>query len=205
MLHSYNEVSSRMITQKLSDVVSLPKIVYVNKFTEESLKEFKKDFNEAKNTGQEIIPIVIDSYGGALDALTGMIDEIKSVSIPVATITTGKAMSCGSFLLASGTPGYRFISPNARTLIHQISSFTGGKKEEIQADAAELERLDNLLWAYLDTWCKKPAGFFKQQMKERLNADWYLSAEQTVEYGLADFIGLPKLKTTISVKTELLK
>jgi ATP-dependent Clp protease protease subunit len=205
MLHSHHEVSPRIVSQKLADIVNLPKIVYVNKFDEENLKTFKKEFNEARDTGQEIIPVVIDSYGGALDSLTGMIDEIKAVDVPVATIATGKAMSCGSFLLAAGTPGYRFISPNARVLIHQISAGSWGKKEDIQADAAELERLDKLLWAYMDTWCNKPQGFFKKQMKDRLNADWYLSALDAFKYGLVDFVGLPKLKTTISVKTELLK
>src|SRR5574337_1355248 len=164
MLHATNQISSRVSAKKLEEVIFMPKVVYVNKFSEESLKQFKADFNDARHTGQEIIPIVIDSYGGAVDALTGMVDEVKNCDVPVATIATGKAMSCGSFLLAAGTQGYRFITPNARVLIHQISAWSFGKKEDLQSDANEIERLSKLMWAYMDDWCKKPRGFFVAEM-----------------------------------------
>lgn len=204
MITQINKISERILApNKLQDFVAMPKVVYVNKFTEESLKQFKQDFNDAKFTKQEVIPIFIDSYGGAVDALTGMIDEIKNCDVPVATIATGKAMSCGAFLLAAGTKGYRYISPNARVLIHQISSWTIGKKEDIQADANEMERLSQLMWGFMNDWCQKPQGYFEQQMKDRLNADWYLNPTEAFKYGLVDYIGIPKLKTTIEVKSEL--
>ena len=71
-----------------------PITILVNKFTEDSAKDFKKDMFRAQNSGQKIIPIEIDSYGGEVYSLLKMIDVIKSSTVPVATICMGKAMSC---------------------------------------------------------------------------------------------------------------
>lgn len=203
MITHIETISPRLLTTKLEDIIKTTKLAYVNEFTEASLKDFKIAFNAAIKSGQDVIPVVIDSYGGAVDALTGMIDEIKSCPIPVATIATGKAMSCGSFLLAAGTPGRRYISPSARVMIHQVSAGTWGKKEEMRADVNETERISNMIWEYMDRWCNKPTGYFIAQMKERSNADWFLDPHDAFRHGLVDHIGLPCLKTIVEVKTEL--
>jgi membrane-bound ClpP family serine protease len=63
-----------------------PVIIRVNKFDEDSAKKFAQEMAQAHNTGQKIIPVIIDSYGGQVYSLMSMISAIKHAEIPVATI-----------------------------------------------------------------------------------------------------------------------
>ena len=75
-----------------------PVIIRVNKFDEESAKKFSQEMAQAHNTGQKVIPIVIDSYGGQVYSLMSMIAAIKHAELPVATIVEGKAIVTGKLL-----------------------------------------------------------------------------------------------------------
>ena len=110
-----------------------PVIIRVNKFDEESAKEFASQVSLAHNTGQNVIPIVIDSYGGQVYSLMSMIAVIKNSELPVATIIEGKAMSCGAVLFTFGEEGMRFMDKDATLMIHDVSSAQWGKVEEIKA------------------------------------------------------------------------
>ena len=81
-------------------VDDLPIVIRVRKFDEVAAKEFSNSINKAQNSGQPIVPVVIDSYGGQVYSLMSMISDIRHSKIPVATIVQGKAMSCGPFCLA---------------------------------------------------------------------------------------------------------
>ena len=124
----------------------VPNIIYVNKFNEETAKDFIEAMINAQNTGQSIIPIVIDSYGGEVYSLLKMIDMIKASKVPVATICMGKAMSCGAVLLTCGAEGHRYMAPTATVMIHDVASFAMGKVEEIKADAKESDRLNKIIF-----------------------------------------------------------
>ena len=95
-------------TTKVSELIKevelrkSPVIIRVNKFDEDSAKKFAAEMAQAHNTGQEVIPIVIDSYGGQVYSLMSMIAAIKDAELPVATIVEGKAMSCGAVLFSFG-------------------------------------------------------------------------------------------------------
>ena len=88
-----------------------PVIVRVNKFDEESAKEFDSQISHAHNTGQEIIPIIIDSYGGQVYSLMSMISSIKSSSLPIATIVEGKKVSVDSMIV----PGSGLVKEQAES------------------------------------------------------------------------------------------
>jgi ATP-dependent Clp protease protease subunit len=88
-----------------------PVIIRVNKFDEKSAQEFSEKMSDAHNTGQPVIPIVIDSYGGQVYSLMAMISEIEHAELPVATIVEGKAMSCGAILFSFGNKDMRFMDP----------------------------------------------------------------------------------------------
>ena len=121
-----------------------PIIIRVNKFDEQSAQEFCTNMSLAHCTGQEIIPIVIDSYGGQVYSLMRMIGAIKASRLPVATIVEGKAMSCGAILFSFGEEGKRYMDPHATVMIHDVSSGAIGKIEEIKANAKESERLSKI-------------------------------------------------------------
>ena len=78
-----------------------PVIIRVNKFDEDAAKKFDEQISLAHNTGQKVIPVVIDSYGGQVYSLMSMISAIKHADLPIATIVEGKAMSCGAVLFLS--------------------------------------------------------------------------------------------------------
>jgi len=180
-----------------------PSILTINDFSEEELLKFKEAFNAAMNSGQKVIPIEIDSYGGDVYALMSMIGEFRSSKLPVATIVQGKAMSCGAILTSFGTKGYRFMDHNATMMIHDISSVTHGKIEEIKSSFHETERLQKKIYSMMARNCGKPDDYFTKIIHDKGRADWFLDAEEALEHGIIDHIGLPVLEISVDVNIEL--
>ena len=109
-----------------------PTIIRVNKFDEDSAKKFAEQMALAHNTGQKVIPVVIDSYGGQVYSLMSMIASIKSSDLPIMTVIEGKAMSCGAILFSFGSEGMRYMDKNSTLMIHDVSSGAFGKVEEME-------------------------------------------------------------------------
>lgn len=177
-----------------------PIVIRVNKFDEESAKKFSDAMSEAQNTGQPIVPVVIDSYGGQVYSLLSMVANIKSSKIPVATIVQGKAMSCGALLFSFGAFGHRYMDKHATIMIHDVSTGAHGKVEEIKADAKESDRLNQWLYREMATNCGKEEDYFLKMIHERSHADWYLDAAEAQSHGLANHLRVPELKLKIDVE-----
>jgi|SRR5690606_3884259 len=191
------------IIGKVDELIDLPKIILVNDFDEDSAKKFYSDFTDAENSDQDTILIVIDSYGGYLYSLLPMVDLIKSSKKKIATLCLGKSMSCGAVLLSCGMDGYRFISPYSTVMIHDVSSLARGKNEEIKADSAEAERLNNLIYKLMDNNCGHPEGYFQKLVHDRSHADWYLTAQAAIEHKMANHIRIPNFEVTIKAEIKL--
>ena len=191
------DVSKRLKEVELRD---MPVIIRVNKFDEEAAQKFADQMSAAQSTGQPIIPVVIDSYGGQVYSLLSMVGNIKNSNLPVATIVQGKAMSCGALLFSFGAPGYRFMDKHATLMIHDVSSGAVGKIEEIKADAKEGERLNQWLYREMAANCGKDPEFFLKQIHDRSHADWYLDAEEAQAIGLANHLRIPALKIKVDVE-----
>ena len=176
-----------------------PVIIRVNKFDEESAKEFASQMSLAHNTGQKVIPIIIDSYGGQVYSLMSMISAIKASEIPVATIVEGKAMSCGAILFTFGEEGMRYMDPDATLMIHDVSSGAWGKVEEIKASAAEVERLNKKVYIQMARNCGHNDSFFLDEVHKRGRSDWYLDAQESKKFKIANNLRLPKLEIDVSV------
>tara|TARA_R110001592_G_scaffold157170_2_gene388003 strand:+ start:1412 stop:2032 length:621 start_codon:yes stop_codon:yes gene_type:complete len=180
-----------------------PIMIRVNKFTEESAAEFATKMALAHNTGQSIIPVVIDSYGGQVYSLMSMISSINASEIPVATIVEGKAMSCGVILFSCGHEGLRFVTPEATLMIHDVSAGAYGKNEEIQSSAKETNRLNQMIYTILADNCSKPRDYFTKEVKRRGRADWYVTPNKAVKMGIADRVGMPKLQIDVTAEINL--
>ena len=180
----------------------LPTIIRVNKFTEASAKTFTENMSKAQSTGQTVIPVIIDSYGGSVYALMTMISAIKHSKVPVATIIEGKAMSCGAILFSFGDQGKRFIDPDATVMIHDVSSMSFGKAEEIKASAEETERLNQKIYHMMAANCGQDDNYFLDIVHEKSHADWFLNAKESKEHGLANHIRVPTLKIVTTVKFD---
>ena len=176
-----------------------PIIVRVNKFDDESAKKFHAAVAQAHNTGQTVLPIVIDSYGGEVYSLMSMISAVKSSEIPVATIIEGKAMSCGAVLFSFGEEGRRFMDPNATLMIHDVSSMSWGKIEELKADTKEADRLNNIVYKMMAQNCGKSDDYFKKIVHKKGHSDWYLDADEAKKHNLANQLRIPKINIDISV------
>ena len=176
-----------------------PVIVRVNKFDEEAATKFNLEIAQAHNTGQKVIPIVIDSYGGQVYSLMAMVSTIKHAELPIATIVEGKAMSCGAILFSFGEEGMRFIDPTATIMIHDVSSWEYGKVEEVKASADETDRLNKLVYTHMARNCGKKDDYFLKLVHKKGHADWYLNAEDAKKHGLANHLRVPKFHIDISV------
>jgi ATP-dependent Clp protease, protease subunit len=152
------DIDPRILIDKVEENWDIPVYVTLSgDITEESAKKFREDFSQAENAArrskQEIIPIVIDSYGGSVYALLSMVDTIKNCPFTVATVVEGKAMSAGAILFSCGAEGHRYMAPNATIMIHDVSSFTWGKQAELKAASAEAERLNKLIYGIMAENC----------------------------------------------------
>ena len=180
-----------------------PMIVRVNKFTEDSAKKFHQEMAMAHSSGQKVIPIVIDSYGGQVYSLMSMISDIKSSDLPVATIVEAKAMSCGAVLFTFGEDGHRYMAPDATVMIHDVSSGGFGKVEELKADAAEADRLDQKIFKMMSQNCGKKDDYFKKIVHKKGHADWFLDAEECKKHNICNHIRVPSFTVSIDVNMEL--
>ena len=157
-MHILKTFSPLLKEAKLID--DLPVVLRVRKFDETTAKEFSAYVSKAQNTGQPVLPIIIDSYGGQVYSLMSMISDIKHSRIPVATIVQGKAMSCGAILFSFGADGMRFMDPDATVMIHDVSSMEYGKVEEIKASAEETERLNRKIYEMMAENCGHHKDYF---------------------------------------------
>ena len=179
-----------------------PMMIRVNKFDEESARKFAVEMGQAHNTGQKVIPVIIDSYGGQVYSLMSMISAIKHAEIPVATIVEGKAMSCGAILFSFGTDGYRFMDPDATLMIHDVSSMDWGKVEELKAGAYEADRLNEKVYKMMAQNCAKKDDYFMKIVDKKKHADWFLDAEEAKKHNLAQHLRVPKLAIKVSVDID---
>ena len=171
---------------------NLPVIIRVNKFDESSAKDFSTQMMKAQNTGQPVVPVIIDSYGGQVYSLMSMISDIQHSTLPVATIVQGKAMSCGAILFSFGLDGMRYMDPDATVMIHDVSSMGWGKVEEIKADAKEVERLNQKVYKMMAFNCGHEKG----------HADWFLDAKEAKRHKLANKLKIPEMKIDVKVDFE---
>lgn len=134
-----------------------------------------------------VVPIVINSYGGAVSCLGSLLDCIQGSKKPVMTISTGNAMSCGADLFSSAD--IRVVGPNTTTLIHQVSSITFGKVADMKSDYEHANMLnDKMLYKLFDKAGNHEAGYTENLITQAKNADIYLTAEEMIKHGWADKI-----------------
>lgn len=138
-------------------------------------------FLESENPDKDV-HLYINSPGGSVTAGLSIYDTMRFIKPDVSTMCIGQAASMGAFLLSGGTKGKRYILPNARTMIHQPSGGAQGQATDIEIQAKEIlflrERLNSLLADH--------TGQSMEVIERDTERDRFMSAEQSVEYGLVD-------------------
>ncbi len=138
-------------------------------------------FLEAENPDKDIY-LYINSPGGSATAALAMYDTIQYIKPDVQTICMGQAASAGALLLASGTKGKRYALPYSRIMIHQPSGGARGKATEAEIHIKELLRIREIQNEILS----KHTGRDIEQIRRDVEQDYFMSAEEAVEYGIID-------------------
>jgi ATP-dependent Clp protease protease subunit len=140
---------------------------------------------EAKDPGKEIT-FYINTPGGSITAGMAIYDTMQLVSSPIAVVVTGMAASMGSILLCGADKGKRLLYPHSRVLIHQplISGQMIAVAVDIHIQAKEMERLRDELNLILS----KSSGQPLEKIEKDTDRDFYMTASEAIEYGLADGI-----------------
>jgi ATP-dependent Clp protease protease subunit len=130
------------------------------------------------------ISLYVNSPGGVVYAGLAIYDAMQFIRCDVQTICCGVAMSMGSLVLAGGTPGKRAVLPNSRILIHQPSGGFQGQSTDIEIHARETlalrERLEEIYTEH--------TGQRRERVHDDMERDRYFTAQEAVDYGLADRI-----------------
>jgi ATP-dependent Clp protease protease subunit len=128
------------------------------------------------------ISLYINSPGGSVTAGMAIYDVMELIPNDVSTLGMGLAASMGQFLLTAGTPGKRFVLPNAEVLLHKGSAGIGGSAADIEVQAARLERMTRRMLAIT----AELTGQSVERVDEDSVRDRWFTAEEARDYGLVD-------------------
>jgi ATP-dependent Clp protease, protease subunit len=140
-------------------------------------------FLEAENPDRDIL-FYINSPGGSVTAGMSIYDTMQFIKCDVSTIVMGQAASMGSLLASAGTKGKRHILPNARHMIHQPLGGASGQATDVEIQARELLRWKEVL---TNIYVKHTGKTF-DVLKADMERDNFMTAQQSVDYGLADTV-----------------
>jgi ATP-dependent Clp protease protease subunit len=128
------------------------------------------------------ISVYINSPGGSVTAGLAIYDTIQYIKSDVQTICMGQAASMGALLLTCGTAGKRFALPSSRLLIHQPWGGVQGQARDIEIQSKEILRLKRLIIKHFAFHTDREESVVEKDLER----DYFMSAEEAVEYGLVD-------------------
>ena len=139
------------------------------------------------------IQLYINSPGGSVDAGLAIYDTMQFISSPVSTICVGLAASMGSMLLLAGSKGKRLALPHSRVMIHQPligGHGISGQVSDIEIEAKELTRNKK---SFIDIMAKH-TNKDAEAIKQDVDRNYWMNAEEALEYGIIDSIIEPRNK-----------
>ena len=140
-------------------------------------------FLESEDPTQEIY-VYINSPGGYITSGLAIYDTMQYVKAPIVTMCIGQAASMGAVLLAGGTQGKRYALPHSRILIHQPLGGAQGQATDIDIQAREILRISE----EINKIFTKHTGQPIEKISADTERDFYMTAEQALNYGIIDKI-----------------
>lgn len=138
-------------------------------------------FLESEDAAKDIT-LYINSPGGVVSGGLAIYDAMQYVRCDVSTVCVGQAASMGAVLLAAGAKGKRFILPHSRVMIHQPLGGAQGQATDIEIQAREIIKCKKTL----NDIIVRHTGKAFEQVEKDTDRDFFLGAEQAIEYGLVD-------------------
>ena len=134
------------------------------------------------SVSNEDITMVINSPGGSVTAGMAIYDTMSGISCDVSTVCLGMAASMGAFLLAAGTKGKRYATPNSEVMIHQVMGGASGQAVDVQIAARRIgqkkDNLNNLLASF--------TGQPLERIQIDTDRDYFMTTQEAIEYGMID-------------------
>lgn len=178
------DIYSRLLKERVVFLVGAVNEVTANLIVAQLL------FLESENPDKDI-SFYINSPGGSVSAGLAIYDTMQFIKPDVSTLCVGQAASMGALLLTAGAKGKRFCLPNSRVMIHQPMGGFQGQASDIEIHAKEIlylkEKLNEIL--------AKHTGKDVDTVAKDTDRDNFLSAEQSVKYGLVDRVLLSRVET----------
>ena len=140
-------------------------------------------FLEHDDPDKDIV-LYINSPGGIVSSGLAIYDTIRHVKPPVQTICIGSAASMAAVILAAGTKGKRFILPHGKVMLHQPSGVATGQSTDIQIHAREIMKIKKEMNRIISENTNKSI----EQVEKLTERDFYMSAEEAIEFGIVDKI-----------------
>jgi ATP-dependent Clp protease protease subunit len=166
---------------------------------QDSINEITKaiiDINQSDETIQKIsevygfaynpqpIKLYIDSYGGHVYQCLGLLGVMETSNVPIHTIVTGCAMSCGFLISIAGHERYGY--KESTFLYHQVSSMSWGTAAQMEEDIFETKRLQKIIEKHV----RKYTGITRKELKEvyKTKTDWFFNSTEALELRAIDEI-----------------
>lgn len=140
-------------------------------------------FLESEDPEKDII-MYINSPGGVVNSGLAIYDAMQYVKCDVSTVCVGMCASMASILLAAGTKGKRYILPHSRVMLHQPHGGARGQATDIEISTREMLKIKEMNNAILARHTGQP----EDKIKRDLERDFYMGAEEAIEYGVVDKI-----------------
>jgi ATP-dependent Clp protease protease subunit len=128
------------------------------------------------------IDLYINCPGGNVVDGLAIIDAMRCIRSPVSTICVGQAASMAAWILAAGTRGKRFATPNAEIMIHQVAAEFSGQTSTIRRYTERMVHLQERLIEMLARWTEQPT----ERIREDMEHEMFMTAEKAKDYGIVD-------------------
>lgn len=173
--------------RQLMDIESIlfmrNRMVFIDDVIDDSLaSNIIKQLIYLASVSNEDIIVVINSPGGSVTAGMAIYDTMSGISCDVSTVCLGMAASMGAFLLAAGTKGKRYATPNSEVMIHQVMGGASGQAVDVQIAARRIgqkkDNLNNLLASF--------TGQPLERIQIDTDRDYFMTTQEAIEYGMID-------------------
>ncbi|MBW4551998.1 MAG: ATP-dependent Clp endopeptidase proteolytic subunit ClpP [Aphanocapsa sp. GSE-SYN-MK-11-07L] len=186
------DIYSRLLRERIIFLAEPVESAMANRIVAQML------FLEAEDPEKDIYLYINSPGGSVLDGL-GIYDTMKHIRPDVCTICYGFAASMGAFLLGAGARGKRRSLPSSRIMIHQPSGGAQGGAVDIEIQAREILYLKRQINQSMANYTGKSL----EQIEQDTERDFFMSAQEAVEYGLIDQVIAQATQPTLPIHPEL--
>ena len=177
-----------------SDLVSYDfiknRVIYLyGEINGESAVSIISQFRYLATKSDEEIYLFINSPGGSVSDGLAIYDVMNEIQCDVVTIAIGMVASMGSFILAAGAYGKRYVTPSTEIMIHQPLGGVQGQATDISLMADHIHKTKLSLATILAKKCNKEP----RKVLKDMERDYWMNSEQAKEYGIVDYIGFPNI------------